>query len=260
MTVLDVKGVKMGEGRAKTIVSLMDPVEAELLASAKRAVHAGADCVEWRADFAQDVHDPRALCETGLRLLDALPHTPLVFTLRSEGQGGRSRATRDEVARLLRAIIDARATDLIDIESSMGDEAVHDLVGRAHAQGIHSIVSHHDFTCTPSTTWMAHKLKQMASIGAHMPKLAVMARSTSDCLRLMEATAMAHDELETPLITMAMGAEGALSRLAGEAVGSALTFCALEKPSAPGQVGLREATLVLDGLHRVLPVLPSRVR
>jgi 3-dehydroquinate dehydratase-1 len=142
----------------------------------------------------------------------------------------------------------------------MGDEAVHDLVGRAHAQGIHSIVSHHEFACTPSTTWMVHKLKHMASMGAHMPKLAVMARSTSDCLRLMEATAMAHDELETPLITMAMGAEGALSRLAGEAVGSALTFCALEKPSAPGQVGLREATLVLDGLHRVLPVLPSRVR
>ncbi len=253
MAVLDVKGVKLGEGRAKTIVSLMDPLEADLLASARRAAHAGADCVEWRADFSQDVHDLHALCETGLRLLDALPHTPLVFTLRSAGQGGRLQATDDEVARVLKTIIDARATDLIDIESGLGDKTVRDLVERAHMRGIHTIVSHHDFSCTPNTTWMVQKLKQMASLGAHLPKLAVMAQSTSDCLRLMEATALARDELGIPLITMAMGAEGALSRLAGEAVGSALTFCALGKPSAPGQVGLREASLVLDGFHQALP-------
>lgn len=253
MATLDVKGMSIGEGRTKTIVSLMDQTEAELLASATQAVRAGADCLEWRADFFRDVHDLDALCATGLRLLDALPHTPLVFTLRSVDQGGQSTAGPDGCVGLLEAIIDARATDLIDIEMGLGSESVRSLTKRARERGILAIVSHHDFASTPGTDWMAREIVRMTELGAHLPKLAVMAQSISDCLRLMEATAVAKEKLDVPLITMAMGAHGALSRLAGETVGSALTFCALGEASAPGQVGLRDATRVLDALHQALP-------
>ena len=46
MAVLDIKGVRIGEGRTKTIVSLMEADQEGLLATAARAVAAGADCLE----------------------------------------------------------------------------------------------------------------------------------------------------------------------------------------------------------------------
>lgn len=252
MTSLSVKGIHIGEGRPKTIVSLMSADANELVKEALRAVDAGADCLEWRADYARDVHDPHAMARTAQRLMAELPHTPVVFTFRSAGQGGELNIPTSEYVELNRAILQTRGTNLIDVELDKGDDVVRALVNEAHAQGAYAIVSHHDFVATPDVSTIKELFARMASLGADLPKLAVMARSTSDCLRAMDAAAQAHDELGMPLVSMAMGEHGKLSRLAGEAFGCALTFCALEKPSAPGQVDLRQATELLNQLHNTL--------
>ena len=252
MTSLSVKGVQIGEGRPKTIVSIMGARTDVLLREALQAVNGGADCVEWRADYADDVHDPNSMARTAQELCEALPTTPLVFTFRSACQGGAQELSAQEYLELNQAIIKAKGADIVDIEMGMGNTAVGALISAAHEHGIYAIVSNHDFARTPSVSNMADQLTKMANLGADLPKLAVMAQSFSDCLRLMEATAQAKRTLGTPLVTMAMGEHGKLSRLAGEASGSSLTFCALEKSSAPGQVGIKEATEVLSLLHRVL--------
>lgn len=252
MASLAIKGVCIGEGRPKTIVSLMDATEEALMARAHEAVAAGAECVEWRADFARDVHDADAMANTARALGEALPHTPLVFTFRSKGQGGQMGLPDTEHAALVRTIIDATAVDLVDIEAGVGDELVRELVERAHGWGVRTIVSHHDFEGTPSVAWMRDQFVHMASLGADLPKLAVMAHDALDCLQLMEATTRAREELGLPLVAMSMGSCGVLSRLAGEAFGSALTFCALGDASAPGQVELAAARRILGELHEVL--------
>ena len=48
---------------------------------------------------------------------------------------------------------------------------------------------------------------------------------------------------------MSMGTLGAVSRLAGEAFGSAMTFANPGQASAPGQVSLEVVNEVLDALH-----------
>ena len=50
---------------------------------------------------------------------------------------------------------------------------------------------------------------------------------------------------------MAMGREGSITRLAGELFGSAITFCSLEKASAPGQVQVKQAIRIMGDLHEV---------
>ena len=90
----------------------------------------------------------------------------------------------------------------------------------------------------------------MQRAGADLPKLAVMPQSRTDVLELLAATAeMADRHPETPIITMSMGALGAVSRLAGEAFGSAMTFANPGQASAPGQVSLEVVNEVLDALH-----------
>jgi 3-dehydroquinate dehydratase-1 len=45
---------------------------------------------------------------------------------------------------------------------------------------------------------------------------------------------------DTPLITVSMGTLGIISRIAGGMFGSDMTFGAVEKTSAPGQIPIAE--------------------
>lgn len=252
MTPITIKNVRIGEGRPKTIVPVLNAVREDAVSAAQRAVAAGADCVEWRADHARDPYDATELAATAHALGDALPTTPLIATLRTKSQGGKLEATDEEYARLVRAIVGAGGPDIIDVELGVGPARVRELVSAALRCGMRTIVSHHDFAGTPETNWMTAELRRMAELGASIPKLAVMATSPSDAARLIEATSTAASQLEAPLLTMAMGQHGVITRLAGESFGSALTFCALETASAPGQVSLEKAICALNALHAAL--------
>ena len=54
------------------------------------------------------------------------------------------------------------------------------------------------------------------------------------------------------LFTMSMSATGVISRVCGEVFGSALTFGAVGKASAPGQMGAGELKEMLTTLHASL--------
>ncbi len=252
MAVLDIKGVRIGEGRTKAIVSLMEADAPGLLVAAGQAVAAGADCLEWRADFFGALDDPAAVVSTGQALMQALPRTPLVFTLRTTGQGGHVDLSPERAMVLTCATITAHAADLVDVEVGLGDRLVGALVRLAHDNGVRVIVSHHDFDAMPEVDWMVGCLVHMAELGADIPKLAAMSKSNQETHDLMRATALARDQLDVPLLTMAMGAAGVNSRLSGEVFGSALTFCALGQASAPGQVQLGEALPLLEAIHKTV--------
>ena len=249
---LVIKGLRIGFGWPKTIVSLMGDDAAEVLAQATEAMVQGADCLEWRVDFLADHVDEAGVARIARELGRAMPTTPLVATIRTQGQGGQRAYEDDAYLGLCRALIGSGGPDMVDIELDKGEEAVRTLVNAAHAQGRRALISHHDFAATPATDHMVELFSRMASLGADLPKLAVMAHSHADCFRLMEASARASDELQMPVVAIAMGAYGTLSRLAGESCGSALTFCAVGNPSAPGQVELGQARRTIQQLHASL--------
>ena len=86
-------------------------------------------------------------------------------------------------------------------------------------------------------------------MGADIAKVAVMPKNYKDVLILLNATLKARTEhLEIPIITMSMGPEGGVTRLAGGLFGSDLTFAIGKEASAPGQIpigDLRQAMSVL---------------
>ncbi len=80
-----------------------------------------------------------------------------------------------------------------------------------------------------------------------------MPRQVSDVLELLSATEeMLRLYTEKPLITMSMGPLGMISRLSGEAFGSAMTFGSGKKASAPGQIPAEELKKVLDVIHEYM--------
>ena len=80
-----------------------------------------------------------------------------------------------------------------------------------------------------------------------LDRLALTPSRLTDMAKGMREVAALPDQ--TPVITMSMGALGAVSRLCGEAFGSAMTFANPGQASAPGQVALDVVNEVLESLR-----------
>ncbi len=252
MKPLIIKEIPLGVGAPKTIVPLMSTQQEDLAAQARCAVQAGADCLEWRIDFLDAHVSPSEIVRQAAALTNAYPHNPVLVTFRSKEQGGQgSLSSQDQVA-LITSLIDEHAADLVDIEIGLGERAVRSLTKAAREQGVASVVSFHDFTATPPSDDIVELIRQMRTWGADIAKVATMARAQSDAFELMRVAAVCARADEGPLVAIAMGKAGVITRLAGETFGSALTFCSVSETSAPGQVELAEARRIINLLHDAL--------
>lgn len=246
-----VRNIALGEGRPKICVPIVADTADAILQEAASFRGLPLDLVEWRADHFKNVHDISAVLSVGQKLREALCGTPLLFTFRTAAEGGQTPCSKDAYIALNQAVIQCGFSDLIDVELFLGDEYVQALIRLAHAAGIKVIVSNHDFHATPAKEELLSRLLHMQRLGADLPKIAVMPQSEEDVLTLLSATVeMKLHHSQTPVITMSMSGTGMISRLAGECFGSALTFGAARKASAPGQLPVTELAKVLDIIHK----------
>ncbi len=249
MSCVLVRGCAIGEGRPKVILPIVEKTEAAILKKAAEFSTVKADCVEWRVDWFENVLDADAFihCLYGLR--DVLGEMLLLVTFRTKAEGGEMAPTPEQYAAFCKAVYDSGCADLLDIEFFPTGNALPGLIEQAHAAGLKVICSSHDFQKTPPRAELVARMVAMQNAGADLPKLAVMPTCRADVLELLAATAeMADHHPETPVITMSMGALGAVSRLCGEAFGSAMTFANPGQASAPGQVPLDVVNIVLENL------------
>lgn len=250
MSCVTIRGCTIGEGRPKVIIPVVERTEASILEKAAEFSTLRADCVEWRVDLFEGTKDLNAIARCLAKLRVALKDKLLLVTFRTKAEGGNVELTHEEYLHFIHTVLDTDCADLIDIEFFTAGTDLSALVTAAHTAGAAAVCSSHDFQKTPPKAELVSRMVQMQQAGADLPKLAVMPQSRTDVLELLSATAeMADQHPETPIITMSMGALGAVSRLSGEALGSAMTFANPGQASAPGQVSLDIVNEVLDALH-----------
>ena len=250
MSCVTIRGCCIGAGRPKVIIPIVEHTEAAILKTAAQFSTLRADCVEWRVDCFEGAKDLSAIARCVAKLRVALKDKLLLVTFRTKAEGGNVELTHEEYLRFLHTVLDTDCADLIDIEFFTAGADLPQLIADAHTAGAAVVCSSHDFHKTPPRVELVSRMVQMQQAGADLPKLAVMPRCRTDVLELLAATAeMADLHPETPVITMSMGALGAVSRLAGEAFGSAMTFANPRQASAPGQVSLNIVNEVLNALH-----------
>ncbi|AIQ15997.1 3-dehydroquinate dehydratase [Paenibacillus sp. FSL H7-0357] len=248
-----VKNVTLGEGMPKICVSLIGATLTELKEEAEALKALAPDVLEWRSDFFAGVDNIEAVTEVLEMIQAILPDLPLIFTFRSAREGGERQIATEDYIRLNKAAAASGLVDIIDVELFNEEADVQALIAAAHNCGVFVIVSNHDFQGTPSEEEIVSRLRKAQELGGDLPKIAVMPCSAADVLTLLAATnRMQELYADRPIITMSMAGEGVISRLAGEIFGSALTFGAAHKPSAPGQVAVAELRQVLELLHRSL--------
>lgn len=251
MSVIKVRNLVIGQGKPKIIVPIVGTTQEEILEEARSFASLPADVVEWRADWFEDVFDTEKVLALLKDLREVLGETPLLMTFRTAKEGGE-KAISDEAYKALNlAAARSGLVDLIDVEIFTGDEIVREIIDGAHEAGVKVIASNHDFEKTPSQSDIVSRLRKMQDMGAEIPKIAVMPRAKKDVLTLLAATEeMVREFADRPIITMSMAGTGVLSRLAGEVFGSAMTFGAAKKASAPGQMDVVELAAILESLHK----------
>ena len=250
---VEVRGVKIGEGVPKICVPIVGKTKEEILAAARSFEDVALDVVEWRVDWFEGVFDFAQVEDVLKDLRPALGETPILFTFRTSKEGGEKAIEADAYAELNKKAAATGLVDLVDVEAFTGDDAVKAVVETAHANGVKVIASNHDFHKTPAKDEIVSRLRKMQDLGADIPKIAVMPQNKKDVLTLLAATEeMASEYADRPIITMSMSGTGVISRLCGEVFGSALTFGAVGKVSAPGQMGIEDLTTVLGLLHKSL--------
>lgn len=253
MTKITVKGLEIGVGAPKIIVPIVGKTEKDLIAEVEFLKEVDFDVLEWRVDHFNDVDDIEKVRQAAKAINAVIGHKPVLFTFRTANEGGVYPASTAFYVNLNKNMISSGLVDFVDVEIFTGDEDVKEMITFAHQHKVLVIASNHDFDKTPSKSDIIYRLRKMQDLGADIPKIAVMPRTTDDVLTLLAATVEMKEKYATkPLITMSMAGKGAISRVAGETFGSDLTFGAAKTASAPGQLDVKELRNILNILHRSL--------
>jgi 3-dehydroquinate dehydratase / shikimate dehydrogenase len=201
-----------------------------------------ADAIELRFDYLPAESLPQLIVELASRI--ARVSRPLIFTFRPREQGGKRDLSlqdrRDFWRGLPPEIIKsiAYADFEFDLVESFADES-------PPAPWEKIVCSWHDFAETPHDLIARYEL--MAGTPAAVVKIATQANRIGDCLRVFEL--IEHARGKKPVIALAMGLPGLMTRVLAPARGAILTFGSLRRgaESAAGQPTVAE----LRDLYRV---------
>ncbi len=240
-----IKNIEIGKGLPKIAVPLVASNTQELEQALRVLKETAFDIIEFRADFFQEALDADFIAEQLGIVRQAFPDKPLLFTFRRAQEGGNTPCSDDYYFELLEKIIRSKQVDIIDIELFAEESGVKQTIALAHEYQTAALLCNHDFQATPSLADITGRLKTMVEWGADICKIAVMPQSPQDVLTLLQATYDVSQSINCPIITMSMNKIGAISRLAGSAFGSAVTFGAAGRTSAPGQIDANELRKIL---------------
>jgi len=154
----------------------------------------------------------------------------VVVTCRREKDGGKWSHSEDARIILLRTAI-AEGVEYVDLEEDIASQIPR--FGKTKR-----IISMHDFQETPEN--LEEIAARLAALDADVVKLATMANTPHDNVRMLEVTRNS----KIPLIGMCMGEIGMPSRILAGKFGAPFTYATFhhERTLAPGQLSYRQMT------------------
>ena len=247
MNIVTLRNLHIGHGIPAVIVPIAESSREGILAMGKILRQSDADAVEWRADYYEGLTED-SLVSLLEELRSCLGDMPLIFTLRTAREGGMADISVEQYAKLNRAVFYSGYADAIDIEVLSSGEQAAELIREIRKAGRVSIGSCHLMNM-PNRDDLEDMLKAIQGTGADITKLAAMAQSVDEALILMGAARRAKAQGISPLIAIAMGEQGMMSRILAEMAGSDAVFASAGKASSPGQLSIGAMREILKTVH-----------
>jgi 3-dehydroquinate dehydratase type I len=189
-----------------------------------------ADLIELRVDMFKDTEMKHI--EEIFNIAKEKFKKSIIATVRDVKEGGQKElADRLDIYKTVIPL-----SDLIDIEIN-SEDAIVEVKKLCRNYKKILIGSYHNFEIMPDIEFLDNIFLKGKSLGADIIKIAVVANNNDDLTRLVTFTLKHRSE---GLITMAMGDIGLPSRVINPIFGSLITYGYVNKPSAPGQLSIRE--------------------
>lgn len=174
-------------------------------------------------------------------MLQASTNAPLLFTLRSQQEGGRVEMPESERIEALKKLMLLQPA-YVDVEHHVPLEVITAL--QALSPNTQLIISKHHLKHTPEDLQQA--LLAMPQVSNAIYKLVTFAQSTLDSLRMLSFVKQHSGDRR--MTGFCMGEHGVPSRVLGKVVGNQIHYAAMnaDAASAPGQLSLQE----LESIYR----------
>ncbi|KAI4194809.1 MAG: hypothetical protein LQ350_007552 [Teloschistes chrysophthalmus] len=219
-------------------------------------VAVGSDALELRVDLLQDPHRRKGelpsidFVAKQVALLRSSLSLPIIFTIRTQSQGGRAPdGVHADIKSLLQLALHM-GLEFLDLEIQLPEDILHSI---SQSKGNTKIIaSHHDPENSLSWTngsWVPHYNK--ALLYGDIVKLVGIAKSQDDNASLAQFRSWAlaaHPAV--PVIAINMGIEGQLSRIQNSFL-TPVSHPSLPFKAAPGQLSAKEIRMALS-LHGVI--------
>ncbi len=211
----------------------------------KQIIKEKPDFIELRFDYIDDVN---LISRSFLEQLLSLTNIPLIFTLRSNLEGGHLELKSSQRLSILKRLIEAKP-DYLDIEIRSPINLIQEIVDLCMKKGVKIISSYHNFQTTEPLqealqlieNYMS-KLKKLIQADeiifeSFIFKIIFTATQFEDNLIPLKLCANFNSQ-GYKIISFCMGELGIFSRIMCIKEGSFFTYAALEETTAPGQLNI----------------------
>eukprot|EP01061_Rhynchopus_euleeides_P046823 TRINITY_DN9073_c0_g3_i2.p1 TRINITY_DN9073_c0_g3~~TRINITY_DN9073_c0_g3_i2.p1 ORF type:complete len:1550 (+),score=597.62 TRINITY_DN9073_c0_g3_i2:119-4651(+) len=209
-------------------------------------VEGGADALELRADLLADFNLESVTEQVAL--LRRSSDLPVIFTVRSVTQGGKYPDDNQVGAVELLKQAGRLGCEFVDVEMTLRQELREELLEAISPSLV--VMSHHDPARLLSWDALERKIVEASRSGADIVKIVTTASEVDDCSRLRAAVKRAN--IEQPVIALAMGGLGKLSRALNDVM-TPITHPCMPVAAAPGQLSMSS----INSLRKLLGILPD---
>ncbi len=219
---------------AMICVSIANNNVKDMIENAKKAIKLGANFLEFRLDYLQDI-SPNTLSE--LKPLSQ-QSIPIVFTCRKASEGAHFKIDEPTRLKIIENLVSLHP-DFVDLEININKNKLSQLISLFHKHDIKIILSYHNFKNTPPLNKLDPIISSMFSLKPEVIKIVLMANNKFDNLtafNILEKYSTNYYEI----ISFCMGSKGTISRLLCPFLGSKFTFASLDNPTAPGQISISQ--------------------
>lgn len=135
--------------------------------------------------------------------------------------------------------------DMIDIDAD--NPELESIIRTAKRRRVKTEISHHEFERMPDRNEIAEMFLKLEKTGADILKIACFAAEEADTYSILEG-ASAYSQLKgaKPIVAIAMGQEGQVSRICAGDFGSVISYACGSVPTAPGQFNARQLSKYMD--------------
>ncbi|MFV0556780.1 MAG: type I 3-dehydroquinate dehydratase [Lactovum sp.] len=197
----------------------------------------GADMIEWRADFLP----VDKIFEAAEIIFKKFRDWPILFTLRSQAEGGRFTQSELIYNYILKRILKEYRPNFVDVEAYSRKKSLKEFSNYLDKL----VYSYHNLSEIPED--LVTIMSDFAEDKPALIKVAVQPQTKAEVWQLMQTAGIFRESFKTPLLMIALGKLGRISRV----MESPLTFASGVGHQAEnqGQLSITKTKMLIDTLN-----------